>query len=744
MRRYSLTTRNLILAVVATFVASLGVAATAAQAVVINDNASASNTEAGVALTPSTRGFSLPSGVSTVNYLADCVDPWLSSDLGGPTMPSDGLCYRGGSVIHKNETFALTWDTPLSSPWTVKNYFSQTQGYVERFLRDVADGSGSLDSPFAVTSQYRDGQGQALNASVFGGGCTDNGTTAGSACEFGNYSGAGHSFPSNGCALGKGDSFVDPNEVPENVKCLTDAQIQSEVSTMVTQTGITARTQPGYTPLVDVLLPPGVVSCLDSNGVLCSANNFPTPPPPSVSANSTGGNLPAGTYQVELTYDTSTGESIPSASQWITTTGGTSTLTIQAPPQPAASMDVTGWYAYITGPNGFNFTRVQSSHSAFNTTVTVSDLSSLAGNSVPQQTAYCSYHSQVNVGGTEVAYVVQPWTAGTSCDEPGLPTIQQDPPPPVLDADIGARLVSPLSQGEIGAIVNPGLNSWAGPLGAEIEDNQGCTPLPRTLDQVTIGNSSQNPYFLQREWNNGAALDSDPDTYGCAPMVILTPDFVVPSSVNQGDVVQFDGSASGSTLVIPKQGYAWNFGDGNTATGPSVVHQYKKPGTFTVTLTTTDRGGNSSTLKQTIQVLGSNGQPVPSPTSTNGGGGSGSGSGSVLNIHLQLLPQSLKSVLNNGIAVRVRSNQAANGIATVWVTRAAARRAHIKTGKAPAVRIGIGTVSSVENGTVTLRLHLSRATAKKLRRLGHVAMTVRLALVASGNQRLSIDAAGRY
>jgi len=38
MRRYSLTTRRLILAIASTFIASLGVATTAAQAIVVNDS----------------------------------------------------------------------------------------------------------------------------------------------------------------------------------------------------------------------------------------------------------------------------------------------------------------------------------------------------------------------------------------------------------------------------------------------------------------------------------------------------------------------------------------------------------------------------------------------------------------------------------------------------------------------------------------------------------------------------------
>src|SRR5690348_10345817 len=143
MRRYSLKAHRLTLAIVATFVASLGVVTTAAQAIVVNDT-NPGGTEAGVVLTPNTRGLALPGTIHRVTDFANCVDPWLSSDLGGPTMPANGLCYRNGAVIHKNETFALTWDAPLPSPWSVHNYWSQTRGYVERFMRDVADASGSL------------------------------------------------------------------------------------------------------------------------------------------------------------------------------------------------------------------------------------------------------------------------------------------------------------------------------------------------------------------------------------------------------------------------------------------------------------------------------------------------------------------------------------------------------------------------------------------------------------------------
>ena len=742
MRRYSLTARRVILVVASALIASLAVVASA-PAIVLND----SGTHAGVALVPSSRGggvlsnLSLPAGVSADTTTGSCTDPWLSGDLGGPNLPTDALCYRGGSVMHKNETFALTWDAPLPSG-SERNYWSETRGYVEQFLRDVADSSGSPSSPFAVATQYQDSGGRAQNASVFGGGCIDYGVAGSSSCEFGAPTGAGHDFPTGGCNPALGDSFVAPGAAVGNSLCLTDAQIQSEVATMVSQTGIIGRTQPGYTPLVNVLLPAGVEDCLDTSHSLCSANASLTAPQPTVTPNATGGNILAGTYQVEVTYVTNNGEQLPSAPQTVTTTGTASTITISSPP---AATGVLGWYAYVTQAGGDTYTRQGGGEQTIGTALVLNNPPS-GGTPPPSDAAFCSYHSEVNVGGTEVAYVVQPWTPLTGCDEPDAPTFPKDPTPDQASVDVGARLVSPLSQSELAAITNPSFNSWMGRDGWEIDDNAGCAPLPQQLDSETLGSSKQSPYFLQREFNNAGALEFDPWTYGgCAPLVDLIPAFVVPSAIDQGDEVQLDGSATESTLIVPNSGYSWNFGDGTSATGPSVVHSYDKAGTYNVTLTTTDRGGNTETLTQSIQVLGATGQPAPAaPTSNGPGSGGGGSSSSALSVRLLLMPQSLKNVLRTGIAVRVSSNKAANGIATVSITRAAAKRAHIKFGKGPSVRIGIGTVASITNGTVTLRLHLSPSMAKKLTHLGHLNLTVRLALVAPGNQQVAIDAAGKY
>jgi hypothetical protein len=391
---------------------------------------------------------------------------------------------------------------------------------------------------------------------------------------------------------------------------------------MISTTGVPGRTKPGYTPLIVLLTPPGVVTCLDGAGKLCSANSL----------------------------------------------------------APAR---------------------------------------------------FCSYHSKVNVGGTEYAYVVQPWTPYNGCDEPDIPPLPVPPPVDLLARDAGVRMVNSLSQAEMAAIVNPGLNGWFGLGGAEINDN-GCMTLGLKYDTETVGSGS---YYLQREFNNAGAIESDPNALVCTGWVNLAPTFVVPTAVQRGDVVQFDGSTTPSSLMVAKKNYLWSFGDGTTAVGPSVDHVYSSGGVYQVKLTVTDRGANVATVTQSITVLGGGGgSGPPAPPKTK----------SAMNVRLQLVPQGLHSLLRDGVSLRVTSNEAADGVSTLTITRSAAKRAHLHTGRSSMVTVGRGTVSGVKAGTVRLRLRLSRSVVAKLGHLSHLKLSVRLSLVAAGGDHVTKDVAGTY
>ena len=92
--------------------------------------------------------------------------------------------------------------------------------------------------------------------------------------------------------------------------------------------------------------------------------------------------------------------------------------------------------------------------------------------------------------------------------------------------------------------------------------------------------------------------DSNGSTANEAPTANFT---YSPSSPDVSEEVTFDGSnstdASGTI-----QSYAWDFGDGTTATGEVVNHTYAENGTYTVALTVTDNESSTNSTQQVITV----------------------------------------------------------------------------------------------------------------------------------------------
>jgi PKD repeat protein len=76
---------------------------------------------------------------------------------------------------------------------------------------------------------------------------------------------------------------------------------------------------------------------------------------------------------------------------------------------------------------------------------------------------------------------------------------------------------------------------------------------------------------------------------------------VSPTEAREGQTVQlFDSSSDAEGSGIAWR--AWDFGDGETATGSSPTHRYDAPGEFTVTLTVGTFDGRVGTAKRTVVV----------------------------------------------------------------------------------------------------------------------------------------------
>ncbi len=99
------------------------------------------------------------------------------------------------------------------------------------------------------------------------------------------------------------------------------------------------------------------------------------------------------------------------------------------------------------------------------------------------------------------------------------------------------------------------------------------------------------------DMNGATASMTHPVVVSAQP---LSADFSFsPATVVVGNPVNFTGSATGGT---PPYSFAWNFGDGSSASGVSVLHSYSVKGSYTVTLIVTDMNGVFARASRAVAV----------------------------------------------------------------------------------------------------------------------------------------------
>ena len=182
-----------------------------------------------------------------------------------------------------------------------------------------------------------------------------------------------------------------------------------------------------------------------------------------------------------------------------------------------------------------------------------------------------------------------------------------------------------------------------------------------------------------------------------------------------------------------------------------MFHSYKYGGTYEVTLTVTDTGGNTTSVTNPITVAG----PPPPSEPASGGSASGatSGSGSSPSSVLTTKPvspppvatqaivsRSLAKTLRGGLVARYSVNEQVTGHFEVLLPASIAHRlglhgplaAGLAAGTPPQVVIAKALLVTTKAGRNTLKLQFGKITARRLRRLHRVPLMLRLTVRNAG------------
>jgi hypothetical protein len=145
------------------------------------------------------------------------------------------LDYNGGPVMASNTNYAVYW-----RPATAPIYPADYQAGVNRYFEDLAHDSGARTNVDSVATQYNDASGTFANYdSHFGGALIDT-----------------NPYPKNGCTRAP--------------ICLTDAQLQKELTTFVKAKGLPMDLAHEYF----LLTPPSVEDCFEPGAALfCSVGS---------------------------------------------------------------------------------------------------------------------------------------------------------------------------------------------------------------------------------------------------------------------------------------------------------------------------------------------------------------------------------------------------------------------------------------------------------------------------------------
>jgi PKD domain len=620
----------------------------------------------------------------------------------------------GHPVLHSSRVYLIYWDP-------ADRYHGDWQGVIDSYLHDVNATSGSLNSVFAVDTQYTDSSNQPAAYNVtFRGAYSDT-----------------DPYPAAGCA--------DPNPPGKHtvLRCLSDQQVQEEIASFIVSHGL----QKGMGSIFYVLTPPGVTVCVaaghcsDFKGTQAEesyANSFCSYHAAISPTNPVSGDGNTILYGV-----------IP----WVAGRRGNGALEI--PNDSPECQD-----------GGFN-----------PASRPIEQLEKPKEKNEKEEEEFRKKSKE-----EKAQQERQEALEGPHPEEPNTGTCPS--PDGYCDTGLADVIVTQIASEQQNIVTDPLLNAWQDSIHREVTDE--C----RNFFESVLGGSAgvsidseagslfnQAPaggMFYVNDAFNLAALKLSYPGVPCMNGVRLVPKFTTPSPVNAGDIVSLNGmeslidlnAAVGYPPGAPSTNYAsyeWNFGDGAVGDPTPVVrgyapgapacsipwvspcaasefHAYSYGGTYNVTLTVTDVGGNKESVTLPLQVLG---PPPPTAGASKAGPGATSGAGAPPSATVVVLSHSLRQVLRSGLLIAYSVSERVTGRFEVLLDKKVAHKLHLRapaaTGLAPGTPaqmvIGKSILVTLGGGHARMKIQLPGSIASSLAHTRSVALILRLVVRnATGGQ----------
>ena len=636
----------------------------------------------------------------------------------------------GSPVLHQNSTYAIFWDPDYHylDPWTE---------VIDQFFQNMGSASGQLASVFAVDTQYTDKTNKpAFFKNAFRGSYADK---------------APYPSPA-GC------TNPEPLAEGENLGCLSDRQIRAQLESFISR----EKLPKGMGTIYYLLTPPGVTVCTDEG--------------PSAEHCSTNSSSPESfcSYHSAITpTNPSTGDANTILYGVIPWTAGSIGDPLMVPGTRVSGYDCQdGGFDPSSKPVGEEKEKAKKK--------TEKEIEEFGKKNKEEKEAIEKTEK------AEGPHQQEP-NQFTSFEQPSCPNNVYDGGCDVGLADV---IISQIASEQQDIVTNPLLNAWQDKNHNEVVDEcrnvfdlvlGGTVTANENSDAGTLYNQvfSGGTYYLNDAFN-AAALKIYQPGGPCLQHVNLVPVFTAPTPVKAGEIVGLNGLESNVALNVaddfPGGGaekltyatYTWSFGDGSpevsgfapgappcsevpwlTPCAASVFHSYTYGGTYEVTLTVRDVGGNEASVTHQITVNGPS-RPAPSPPSPTPGSGAtpgatSSGTTSTTGTTTKTpgpppvasaatVASSLSKVTRKGLVVSYTVNQQVAGRFEVLLAASLAHRiglhpplaTGLPAGTPPQVVVGKAILITTRGGRGALKIQFGKVTAARLRRLGRVSLMLRL------------------